>query len=193
MPQTITRLSNPKSVALANAQNALPGQLAGQLAAALNPPPPAAGPFLRTPLRANIAAVLDLSTKEGRKYYERATESLFPSNEGFDVEPSKFPIFMNLLAIRARDLGFMEDGQIAQVPSNPANPLVGPFTNMITEYGRNSLDQIKDWETTFIAQQNRMAQNSKILFDLLMNSLSTAGKERIQVNKTSNTGIIASL
>ena len=48
------------------------------------------GPFLRTPLRAGIGQQLDFSTKQGRKYYEQATRSLFSTDEKFDVEPSRF-------------------------------------------------------------------------------------------------------
>ena len=45
--------------------------------------------FLRTPLRHGIDKVVDLSTKEGAKYWERATKSLY-DNEKFDVNPEGF-------------------------------------------------------------------------------------------------------
>jgi hypothetical protein len=140
-----------------------------------------AGPFLRTPLRANIDNILDLNTKEGRKYFESATESILPKDNLFDVEPNKFQLFMTMLATRANDIGLMENGQIALVPPDPATPLVGPFINVIVDYGRKSLEEITAWEATFVAVNNRLSQNSKILFDLLMKTLSPTGLQRIQV------------
>jgi hypothetical protein len=49
---------------------------------AVSPTPAGAsppGPFLRSPLSSGINNVIDLNSKEGRKHYEQATKSLFPS------------------------------------------------------------------------------------------------------------------
>ena len=164
--------------AAVNAIQALQTAVTGLPAAiqtAVQPVQPAAGPFLRTPLRANINVVLDYSNKEHRKAYYHMTESLFPEEKMFDVEPSQFQTFMNLLSIRARDIGLLEPGQIAMVPQDPTLPHDGPFINMIAEYGRLNLEQVQAWETTFIGNNDRMSQNSKILFDILMHSLSVIG------------------
>ena len=63
------------------------------------PPPVPTGPFLRTPLSAGITTILDLNTKEGRKYYEAATCSLYTTTEKFDVEPNGFQLFINQLTL----------------------------------------------------------------------------------------------
>ena len=75
------------------------------------------------------------SNKEHRKAYKGMTELLFPQDQKFDVEPNQFQTFMNLLNVLARDIGLMEPGQIALVPQNPNAPLIGPYINVIEEYG----------------------------------------------------------
>jgi hypothetical protein len=115
----LTQTTTNAQVAVTNAIDGVVNNLPAALAGAINAPP-AAGPFLRTPLSAGIANALDLNHKNGRKYYEKATESLFPTGEGFDVEPAKFQTLVNVLTIRAKDLGFFELGQIAMVPPDPA-------------------------------------------------------------------------
>ena len=67
----ITQLQNAITTAITNATAA-----------------PPAGPFLRTPLQANVDNTIDFASKEGRRYHEMATKSLFPDGEKFDAEPS---------------------------------------------------------------------------------------------------------
>ena len=154
------------------------------------PPPappvvvPAAGPFHRTLLRSGVNDEIDLGHKDGRKYFEQATKSVFDTGSKFDVEPATFQTFINLLAVRGRDLGMLDPGMNMLIPADPANPRAGPFINSIVDYGRTSLELVTQWEATFINDQNRLSQNSKILFDLLMNSLSTKGIQRVQVWNT---------
>ena len=140
------------------------------------------GPFLRTPLRAGIGQQLDFSTKQGRKYYEQATRSLFSTDEKFDVEPSRFQLFINLLNTRARDLGMLEDGSNAKVPLDLAAPGANQV-DLINDYGRVTLAHVTAWEQSFIAGNSRKSQDSKMLYDLIMNSLSPTGIQRIQIWK----------
>ena len=180
--QAAINAMNAAIAAIQALQAAVTG-LPAAIQAAVQQPLPGIGPFMRTPLRANVAIVLDYNNKEHRKAYYHMTEPLFPQQKMFDVEPSQFPTFMNLLNVRARDIGLMEPGQIALVPQDPAVPNVGPFINMIEEYGRLTLEQVRAWETTFIGHNDRMSQNSKILFEALMRTLSVTGLQRIQVWK----------
>ena len=147
------------------------------------PGPPAAGPFLRTPLMSGNATIVDLNHKDNQKFYTLATKSLFDAGSKFDVEPVNFQTFINLLHVRARDLGMLEPGQNMLVPPDPTNPTVGTPINSIVDYGRTTLDQIKAWENTFIGGVNRNSQNSKMMYDLIMNSLSIQGLQRVQVWK----------
>ena len=116
-----------------------------------------------------------------------ATRPLFPKDEYFDVEPNQFSTFMTLLASRCKDLGFTAPGGLCMVPPDAANPQVGAPINTVEDYGTATMEQIRAWEETFLAAnagaQGRLAQDSKILFDLLMGSLSTQGTTRIEIWK----------
>ena len=137
--------------------------------------PPPAGPFLQTPLQARVNDTIDFASKEGRRYHEMATKSLFPDGEKFDVEPAKFQTFMNLLFTRLRDLGMF------QVNKNCMIPIAGIQINMVTDYGQVTLADVTAHVATFISTNTQNSQNSKILFDLLNNSCSTEGLCQVQL------------
>ena len=152
------------------------------------PPPPPAVIFNRSPLGATAPGeLIDYGSKDGKKFHSMATRPLFPKDEYFDVEPDKFRTFMGLLANRAKDLGFITPGGICLVPPDAAHPNVGVPINTVEDFGRATLDQIRDWETTFLdataGAQGRRSQDSKILYDMLMASLSTQGTTRIEIWK----------
>jgi hypothetical protein len=125
--------------------------------------------------------LIDYTSKEGRKFYEQATRSLFPKDEYFDVEPNKFQTLISHLSAWAKDLGFTANGGVAMVPEDAANPGAGNPIDTINDYGTASMEQITAWERTFLAQQGRPAQDSKILFEILMNTLSTQGVARVTI------------
>ena len=136
-------------------------------------------PFLRTPLRAKTDEILDLSTKEGAKYYERATKSLYDNGPKFDVEPTQFWTFIDLLNARVRDLGMLEvDGNL-YLDMGTERSGNTEYINPITKHGRYNHDDMMEFEAAFVNTFTRKSQNSKVLFDLLMNSLSTTGLQRI--------------
>ena len=136
---------------------------------------PPAGPFLRTPLQAKVNDTIDFNSKVGRWYHEMATKSLFPDGEKFDVEPAKFQTFMNLLFTRLCDLGMF------QLNKNCMIPIAGIQIYMMTDYGCVTLANVTAHVATFITTNTRNSQNFKILFDLLNNSCSTEGLQRVQL------------
>lgn len=138
--------------------------------------------FLRTPLAKHSDGVIRFDSKAGSKYYEQATQSLFSTNERFDVEPNRFQMFINLLHNRAKDLGMLKAGANAMVPVDVDNP-AGEAIDSIAAYGSTTLAQVTAWETTFINTESRNSQNTKILYELIKNSLSVQGFQRVQVWK----------
>jgi hypothetical protein len=163
--------------------NASLQQIAARLAPPVVPPAPPV-PFHRTPLSATgTANVINYTEKDKQKLFKEATKSLFDTGSKFGVEPGDFQTFINLLHIRARDLGMLEPGGNMLVPIDPANPHVGTPINSILDYGRTTLEQVTNWERTFIALDTRASQDSKMMFEILSNSLSTTGLKRIQVWK----------
>ena len=129
-------------------------------------------PFIQSPLKVNQANVLDLMPKENCKYYQLATKSLFPDNEHFDVKLDKFQTFINLLFQYLKDLGMFGPNMNCIIPVGRA-PL-----NMVSDYGQVSLHQVDTWVRKFIVGNS---QNSKILFDLLMNTISIESLQQVQL------------
>ena len=67
------------------------------------------------------------------------------------------------------------------IPLDPLNPGIGNPINMVLNYGRVTLEQVTAWVQTFIQGNNRNSQNSKLLFDLLTNSISIEGLQHVQL------------
>ena len=67
------------------------------------------------------------------------------------------------------------------IPLDPLNPGNSNPINMVSDYGRVTLEQVTAWVLTFIHGNNRNSQNSKLLFDLLTNSISIEGLQRVQL------------
>ena len=97
--QAVINAMNAAIAAIQALQTAVT-RIPAAIQSAVQPAPMAAGPFIRTPFRANIAAVRDYSSnKDHRKAYQTLTALLFPHDQKFDVEPNKFQTFMNLLNV----------------------------------------------------------------------------------------------
>ena len=54
---------------------------------------------------------------------------------------------------------------------------------VIEENARLNLDEERTWENTLISNNDRMSQDSTILFDSLMHTFSVTGLQRIQIWK----------
>ena len=67
------------------------------------------------------------------------------------------------------------------IPLDPLNPGIGNPINMVSDYGRVTLEQVTAWVMTFIHGNNRNSQNSKLLFDLLTNSISIERLQHVQL------------
>ena len=109
-----------------------------------------AGTFSHSPLQAHQGNVLDYTSRDIHKYYELATKPLFPDTEEFQVEPDKFQTFINLLFQRLMDLGMFGNNGNCLIPLDPLNPGNGVPINMVSDYGRVTLEQVTAWVLTFI-------------------------------------------
>ena len=101
-----------------------------------------AGTFSRSPLQAHQGNVLDYTTREICKYYELATKPLFPDTKKFQVKPDKFQTFINLLFQWLMDLGMFGNNGNCMIPLDPLNPGNGVPINMVSDYGRVTLEQV---------------------------------------------------
>ena len=64
------------------------------------------------------------------------------------------------------------------IPNNITNPL-GGTKNLLTHYGKLSLEHLCAWETTYLHGISRAAQDTAHLHLCLMNSLTQAGKDKV--------------
>ena len=114
--------------------------------------------------------VLDYSTPEGRKHYDRATEKL--NEVKFDYQADNLRSFLEDLARRANIFGQSEPGVgILQIPKDLQDPNLG-YCDILSNYGEVDFDHLKQHELTYIGQPNRAAQDPAQLYNCLMNSLS---------------------
>ena len=104
-------------------------------------PPPTT--FLLSLLLHGADKLLDLSTKDGMKYWEKATKSLYDETK-FDAVPEMFCTFIDLLNDRCKDLWMLEPGSNLHITSlkKKATPI---DLNLIQEYGRISYDEMYEW------------------------------------------------
>jgi hypothetical protein len=145
---------------------------------AMAPAAPQQAGFQETPQGAAPGALLDYSTKEGKDHYEAAVKPIFHKDTKFGVEPANLKAFMSRLADRARDRGMSAANQIGMVPEDANNPN-SPRVNIFSHYGQRTLEKIRAYEASFRSGNNRRAQDSKILYEVIYNSLSVQGQNKI--------------
>jgi hypothetical protein len=134
--------------------------------------------FALNPAQA-IEGVIDYSTTEGRKLYNSATSRL--DEELFDCNADGLYQFLQSLGHRASEYGWdnINEG-IISIPENQvdANP---EEYSILTEYGQLTMEMIEEYETTFIDTEGRQAQNTHMLYQCLMRSISKEGKKKILI------------
>jgi hypothetical protein len=136
-------------------------------------------PFYASPMEALPSdQIIDYGSKTGKKFYSLGTEPLMTS--GFDVEPDQLVTFATKLEKRAKDLKLTEPNGIAMVARDPGHPDIGEKINIIKDYGLATYEQIVQQEKIRLPANDRHTQMSKLLYDMLWNSLSETGIKRIQ-------------
>ena len=141
--------------------------------------PLAPGGFALTPARA-IQGVLDLRTKSGIKIYETATAPL--PGEPFNCKPDGLPLFLQNVKHRARRQGWQGFAGILEIPRDLAVGIEVPDTdNLLDHYGEITIERIRGYEESYIHLAVRAAQDSAWMFDALMASLSTEGKQKVMI------------
>lgn len=140
-------------------------------------------PFYAAPMEALPSdRVIDYSSKIGKKFHSLGTAPLLTS--GFDVEPDMLVTLATKLDKRAKDLKLTEPTGVAMVSKDPDHPDVGDKINIIKDYGLATYEQIVKQEKRLLPANNRHTQMSKLLYDMLWNSLSETGIKRIQTWKS---------
>ena len=128
--------------------------------------------FARTPAQATTG-LIDYSTRMGERLYQLATAKL--DEERYDGSAGGlFPV-LDLIRERARKFGW--DRGIMMIP----NPRGEPDRYLLDHYGSISLADIRGHEITYITQPNRSTQDTYLLYECVMNSLSPEAKAKINI------------
>ena len=122
--------------------------------------------------------VFDYTTREGLEIFKTATRSLYNADEDrFDVDAKGLQTFLALLVLRAviTSWSFTVPGDI-----NDAN---SPRKNLLSQHGEIEMDHLRNYCETFVNGNNRLAQENMQMVQAILNSLSIAGFNKIQVWK----------
>ena len=134
-------------------------------------------PFFLSPAQ-SITGIIDYSTTEGRKYYERSISKL--RDELFDCEDD-LHLFIDALKERAEEMGWSIPGVgITDIPLEPLNPDT-QYVNILERHGELTLDQVCAFEATYISQNLRAAQDTYAMYRCIMNSISLDMLKKISI------------
>ena len=115
-------------------------------------------------------SVIDYSTKEDLRKFERATKAL---NNVFDGTSGGMTVFKGDLKQHANNSGWDNGQPDSDVISIPGAVATEKF-NIITQYSQLTRNQIISWATSnVINKQTRKAQNNANMYQCIYNSIST--------------------
>ena len=133
--------------------------------------------FALTPATA-VDGIIDYSTSAGRKLYATATAKV--EEDLFDCTADDLYGFLRAVKDRAREFGWDQTGVgILSIPDDPTNPT--SFKSLLEQHGEITLQEIHEFEESYIDQPSRSAQDTAQLYRCLMASLSKDGKRKILV------------
>lgn len=143
--------------------------------------------FARTLNEVQAGGILDLSTKQGANVFKAAAKSLYDETEDkFDLKAEDFPKFIQLLAERAEQCGWVTDNEdgILNVPTTPpqnaAALVIAPRFNMTTQYARVTVADMSSYASLFVNTQSRAAQDDGALYACIHDSLTSSAQIRLR-------------
>jgi hypothetical protein len=103
--------------------------------------------------------------------------------EQFNCVPDELYQFIAMLKMRSAKFGWDHDQTgVLMIPNNYGSR-TGPMTNILEEYGILNIEQLRDFEKTYMATATRLAQEDRLLFQCIYNSISKEGKKKILIWK----------
>ena len=128
-----------------------------------------------------VTGVIDYSTTEGRKYYEKSVEKL--NIEPFDCETDDLHLFVDALTERAREMGWDIPGVgITDIFHDPSDP-GSEYTNILSSHGTLTIQQIRAFEEMYIHTDQRAAQDTHAMYRCILNSISMSAIKRLNMWK----------
>ncbi len=148
------------------------------------PMPPRAAPAnTRNPPQQTVFAlspalatrgVIDYNTRTGERIYTSATKEL--DDTKYDGEAHGLTAFLELLGERATNFGW--DSSILMIPIPGETP-----KNLLSEYGTIPMEPIRTHEESYIDTPTRNAQDTNLLYECIMNSISSECKAKLTIWK----------
>jgi hypothetical protein len=112
--------------------------------------------------------LLDYRKPEDCRIYKAATT---PLDVKFDGEGAGLLLFLEMIRERAEESNW---GNIIMIPDSK-----GDLRNLLSEYGRLSLENVRTYALTYVGQEGRKEQNSAQMYACLAKSLTEAAKVKI--------------
>ena len=154
------------------------GDGAGATAAATAAATGTTVPFNVSPAAANTG-LLDYKDKEAIKLYDKASAKLV--SDEFDCVEEQLHDFLAMLKIRAIQFGW--DKTMMMIPEDP-EVATSRKTSLLDAHGSISLETIKNYEMSYVAEKSRKRQDMDCLYQCLMASLSREGRNRVLTERS---------
>ena len=140
--------------------------------------PLAAIPFALVPAQAT-QGVIDYRRAEGVKTFQNATRSVYhDSSESFNCDQDGLWDFMQLVEQRCNMMGIKTIFQVPHRDTPFAEPVALDF---LSNHGRITRQETQVHAASYVATMTRDAQDSTMLYHMLWNSLSAAGRTKVGV------------
>lgn len=131
--------------------------------------------FALTPALAS-RGIIDYQTRSGERLYSSATKQL--EDERYDGEAYGLHQFLESLEKRSKNYGW--DTGIMMIP--PVIPDTMP-SSLLGDYGTIDIERVRAFENTYIDTPTRSAQDTNLLYECIMNSISKEGRAKITIWK----------
>ncbi len=138
-------------------------------------PPPPPPPLLKPAslfLGPDSNVPLDLDDVKDRKLYTNAIKGI---ETKYDLSPQKLKSFLDDVHDRSQLYGW---SNILSVPDEGNKE-----RNIIEEYGRITLEECNTYAQSYFKTRQRKAQNSVMLYNFLVNSITTEAKAELSVQQ----------
>ena len=128
-----------------------------------------------------VIVVIDYSTLEGCKYFDRTVENL--NDELFDCEDEDLHLFIDALKERADEMGWNIPGiGITDIILDPLNP-ESECVNILTNNGELTMEKVRAFESTCINFNTRAAQDTHTMHRCVLHSINKSAIKRISTWK----------
>jgi hypothetical protein len=138
--------------------------------------------FATSPGQHSADRLLNMGNTDDKKLYFKATERLTTKEDLFNLEPEHLTGFLHVVRNHANLYGWNNDliEGIFSIPVDPAD-INTSYDYLLDSYGLISLEHVRNFETSYIATETRPAQDTAMLYQCLITSLTQDTHNAIQL------------